>query len=605
MPSLSVTVDREEYCKYEAGMDTVTASVAVTGLPVYGESVRISLRKARRLRDAEVWSTTLTVGSYASPAILSASIPLRDIVDGDNIPLVRHGNYFVHAELVSDPGVTAASSDFRVAVISASGFRESFLFGLPAQATEQRYLQSDLVIPGVKVLTVSSGFPLGPINLSYNYSSTVVSNASAILGSGVDGTVTVGAVGALAGALGNSVTISLVADPGTSPLSVSVIGGTHLQVNLAVTAGSPTPGANTAALIASLLDALPDFTAAASGTGATEVGPLLITQMSGGQTDTLRTLSLDGGPPVSLTYSGTYTLMSAGSGSGPSGAACGIGRLSSAKATSWLVVQVDLDALPTNSLSASSLVGQKEFSDTKIREAIDRAVAWVEKDYLSTPIEAAMVVTEGDTNLDDFPFAPRDGYFTTTSEYDWDFFTQPVHLTASADTAKWFTIHTPHTHILRLDALFGSMAVYRVLNIDAAWIEEGYVGGMVRLLPYARSLIYDYIGLFRMSLMRGDGTIPNFWHYAAVVGLREASPDILELVGKKAALEVLIMLGQAFRPGLGSISMSRDGVSQSTSLLASQAYGIYTGPIKMYLDWFEKYGNLVRARYRGARWTVV
>jgi hypothetical protein len=67
-------------------------------------------------------------------------------------------------------------------------------------------------------------------------------------------------------------------------------------------------------------------------------------------------------------------------------------------------------------------------------------------------------------------------------------------------------------------------------------------------------------------------------------------------VAKKAAVEALTLAGQAYRPGVTSQSVSRDGVSESVSYNATQQGGVYGATITAYKEWLEK--NL--ASYRGA-----
>ena len=103
-----------------------------------------------------------------------------------------------------------------------------------------------------------------------NKSPLTTSDAIAAIGTGIDGTVNITANGLLTGAAGNAATVEVLEPAGTSALSASAVGGV-LTVNLDVTAGTATVGPNTATLIAAAIDALDDFSAVASGTGADEI----------------------------------------------------------------------------------------------------------------------------------------------------------------------------------------------------------------------------------------------------------------------------------------------------------------------------------------------
>jgi hypothetical protein len=95
-----------------------------------------------------------------------------------------------------------------------------------------------------------------------------VSDAVAAIGTGANGTVNVVADVGLSGPLGNTATVEVVDPaPANGALSAVDVAGV-LTVTLAVAAGVLDTAANTATLVAAAIDALDDFSATASGTGA-------------------------------------------------------------------------------------------------------------------------------------------------------------------------------------------------------------------------------------------------------------------------------------------------------------------------------------------------
>ncbi len=105
---ISVSVDSEEYSRYEDALNTITATVVVQGGAVYtDEEVLVELVKARRSRDAVVACVTLTYNGSADPQEGVATFFLPDIVDQDLISLVRHGDYFVRVSSLSNPSIIA------------------------------------------------------------------------------------------------------------------------------------------------------------------------------------------------------------------------------------------------------------------------------------------------------------------------------------------------------------------------------------------------------------------------------------------------------------------------------------------------------------------
>lgn len=94
-----------------------------------------------------------------------------------------------------------------------------------------------------------------------------VSSATASIGTGANGTVVVVAA---AGEAGNSFEIEVTEPAGTSALTI-VVAGTTITVELDVVAGVAGAPNNTATLIAAAIDAEPNFSATATGTGADSI----------------------------------------------------------------------------------------------------------------------------------------------------------------------------------------------------------------------------------------------------------------------------------------------------------------------------------------------
>lgn len=104
-------------------------------------------------------------------------------------------------------------------------------------------------------------------------------NATATIGSGPNGAVTLSAINSAKGAAGNAYTVQVVVPvSGTTPLTVALV-GSAITVTLAVSAGVLVGASNTATLVAQAIrTALANFDAVASGSGVTALasnqGPL-------------------------------------------------------------------------------------------------------------------------------------------------------------------------------------------------------------------------------------------------------------------------------------------------------------------------------------------
>jgi hypothetical protein len=99
--------------------------------------------------------------------------------------------------------------------------------------------------------------------------------------------------------------------------------------------------------------------------------------------------------------------------------------------------------------------------------------------------------------------------------------------------------------------------------------------------------------------MGQSAELPNFWHFNLVAGLRQTDPVALEVVAKKAAIDVLTVAGHAYRGGFSSQSISRDGVSESVSYTASAIYGIFSATIEDYSKFINREIKGIRGKYRG------
>jgi len=598
--TLEVTVDDTEYSRYEDGRDTITVTVVATGgTPYVSEDITVSLVKARRSRDAAVATNTLTLTANTDPQELTTTFYLPDLVDQDLIHLVRHGRYFVQAVSVTTPTVIADSADFDISVVTVARLKSDYLYGLDLKATEQKAPKFQPSTIPVEIVEVSNTHPVGFSTLTFSMQKINTTNAMATIGSEVvDGLVVITASGTgVTGDSGNVFSVEVVVPAGTSVLS-SVLVGTHLTVSLDVTAGVPNGVANTATLIAASVGSLPEFSAVASGTGASSIsvaeGP---EAFLGGVSVSVRTLSWRGGASVPITATGIVIL--------PIGTSGPAAKLTSNYGRDYICVKIrSLALLPLVTVAEPILIDKKTLTDISLRKYLCEAVSWVEKVLLATPIEPTNVVTDRDPTTIQYSAginAPTP-IFTDT---DFDIIASPLTYFIPKSTGSWVQIQTPWPQLLRIDSLFGAIANTRVIDIDLEWIEHSEHSGFVQLVPFNQEIAFDFVGLIWVNAIRGASELPNFWHYNAIVGLRDAPCEIQELIAKKAAINALVVAGMALRPGVGSMSLSRDGVSESISYTTGAQYGAYTGTIAAYKEWISDETARLRAKYRGPTMVVV
>jgi hypothetical protein len=595
---ISISVDRDEYSRYEEDKNTITVSGVVTGgAPYNAEHIVVELIKARRNRNAVVAATTVSITSNIDPHQFTASFYLSDLIDQDEISLVRFGKYFVRATSVTDNTVYGESPDFDLSIISVDRFKSEYLFGIELKASEVLGVKfQPNLITGVTVGEISKGHAPGFGVLTYNYTVNNTSNATATIGSGTNGTVTITANGTnTSGSAGNSLVVDVIVPTGTSPLSSSFLNGV-LTVSLDVTSGVPNALQNTATLVANSILSVSGFTAVASGTGATALsvasGP---TQFAGGLSTIVRLLSWRGGDSVAINKAGSYVLKAGSS-----------MPMISSIVPDYITVKVgSLAMLPGQAAAEELLIEKAYIQDEVIQGYIRDAVAWVERDFLSVHVEPANLVTDIDPTTIQFSVGVNNGT-PLFADSDYDFVVSPLTFFRGQKQNSWLYINMPHQHILRIDSLFGAYADTRIVDIDVTWIQQSREGGgMIQLVPYGSTTGFDQLGLAFTSVLLGTNEVPNFWHYNGMFGLRDCYPEIRELIGRRAAIRALTVLGAARRPGIGSMSHSRDGVSQSLSYTSSQKFGIFTGAISAHEEWIEKTGKEIKSKVRGIWWAIV
>lgn len=497
--------------------------------------------------------------------------------------------------------ISAESDDFAVRIVSVDRLKRDFLFGIPMTANEVRHVRFQPTnIKGVSITEISKGHALGVYPLTYNYIVDGLTNATAQIGLGSNGTVTIEAVRQNEGSRGNDFFVEVVVPSGTSPLGASLVDDV-LTVSLSVVGGVPQAADNTAAQVADAINLVEGFAARASGTGADPLtGPEGPTAMAGGTDRISRTLSWDGGPVVSINSPGTYILRKGGT------PQAGIrSLLMTSMDTDYIIVRVAGPAfLPTSHQVDELLVENMKIDDEALGRYLDQAVDWIENTALAIYLEPTVVVTDRDPTTIQYA-AGINSPSPIFSDPDYDFIVGPLTYFVPRAGGDWVDIQTPFPQILRVDSLFGSIANTRVIDIDLDWIQAYPQGGLIQIVPFNQSVAFDYLGLIWVNALRGAQVIPNFWHFNMVVGLRDTPGELQELIAKKAAMDALVTLGTALRPGVGSVSLGRDGVSQSVSYTTQSQYGPYTGAVNAFKEWIDT--NLVKfkGKYRGATMVVV
>lgn len=598
--SISVSTDDVEYSRYEANKDTVNATIHVSGgAPYSAEEIYVELVKARRARDAVVAVSALSISGATDPQLSSVSFHLPDLVDQDMINLVRHGKYFVRATSPAsgasavvgtvtgtpitihsvEPG--SAYNSYTVEVVVPSGNSELFVTVIGSSVTIS--------------LATSGGVPVASKNTREAVRAFIASNLASVLTASFGGPAGLSlsqAEGPVPFSGGRDAVVAESDDFDIRIVTVERLKRDYL-FGIPLIAGEVRhvrfqPSNITGVTITEL-----------SKGHALGVYPLTYNYVEEGGVVS-RTLSWNGGPVVPINQAGTYILRRGGS------APTGIRSIiSAALATDYIIVRVAGPSfLPTSHQVDELLVENMKIDDEALARYLDQSIDWVENTALAIHLEPTNIVTDRDPTMIQYA-AGINSPSPIFTDPDYDFIVGPLTYFVPRAGGDWVDIQTPYPQILRIDSLFGSIANTRVIDIDLDWIQAYPQGGLIQIVPFNQSIAFDYLGLIWVNALRGAQAIPNFWHFNMIVGLRDTPGELQELIAKKAAMDALVTLGMALRPGVGSVSLGRDGVSQSVSYTTQAQYGPYTGAINAFKEWIDTNLVKLKGKYRGATMIVV
>lgn len=110
-----------------------------------------------------------------------------------------------------------------------------------------------------------------------------------------------------------------------------------------------------------------------------------------------------------------------------------------------------------------------------------------------------------------------------------------------------------------------------------------------------------YVGLVPLSQRWGSRTVPSYWAIKYCTGFFRIPTDIMNAIGRMAAISVLALLNELIsgQPGVSNKSIGIDGLSQSSSVTG------FSARIKMYQVELARQTPLLKARYVGFHFGVL
>jgi hypothetical protein len=248
----------------------------------------------------------------------------------------------------------------------------------------------------------------------------------------------------------------------------------------------------------------------------------------------------------------------------------------------YIEVEIDPFSLPSGDVAEGIILDCAAIDDATIRQEIRNAVAEIER-CIGTFLEPKRAAT-----------AP---YFDDS----FDMLAQTAHFfrrEAFSRTSLSWRINLPYTHVQKMTILEGYFGGNKVLELQHGVFALNHITGTVEILPQAAELSYTITFFTQLNYWGIRESITDFWRYKAVIGIPdiERKADLLKAVGYVAAIPILTIAGQAAKGGRQSESMSKDGVSRSSSVHQG---GVYGATVEQYTKWLDTNKGQLRRRYGG------
>ncbi len=256
----------------------------------------------------------------------------------------------------------------------------------------------------------------------------------------------------------------------------------------------------------------------------------------------------------------------------------------------FIMVSVTPSLLPTASQTESLYIDNGRIKPRAIIDQVRRATSWVQQSIIAK-VEPEIIDTDPTLN----------GYCDEVAI--------PGTYYRPRNMNKWMSFQIPYPRLLDL-SVSGYFNQSKSAVVPALWLAWDEMTAICELVPSTGAAVQWtlYNSLFIMQYLYSVNSLPSFWHYRATVGLRDLYNEravIREAIAKKAATELLVSAGSAYRAGFVSQSASRDGVSQSQGYTSSAMYGTYGGHYINYKKWLETEVPKMKKRFAGMQYISI
>lgn len=172
-------------------------------------------------------------------------------------------------------------------------------------------------------------------------------------------------------------------------------------------------------------------------------------------------------------------------------------------------------------------------------------------------------------------------------------------------------IRLPHFHVNNVEYLDGYFADQKGIEVPSEWLQVNNKRGFINIVA-ASTTGMKLLGSVGTSIVMGsipENEIPHFWATRYEAGWNECNQPFpktwLYALGLRATLNAAPILADALRPGVASLSLSMDGVSESENTTASAIYSLLSSRVERYQKEYDLLLRRIIAKYRGWALTVI
>lgn len=184
------------------------------------------------------------------------------------------------------------------------------------------------------------------------------------------------------------------------------------------------------------------------------------------------------------------------------------------------------------------------------------------------------------------------------------------------DWKKWGYVKCTYPVVCPL-SLEGFLNTVKDITYPSEWLSSRTINNdgqlhhrNLYLVPAGDSSAFSstvaYTGIIPQLGIVGSTYIPNYWTATYVTGFDRVPKDIVEAIGKTAAINVFHIAGDLILgAGIASFSLGLDGLSQSISTTSSATNAGYGARITGYVNDLKRQIPLLKDYYRGFSFGVI